>query len=83
LPVDQAEGSSVRKAFSEAVHGRAPSAVEAYWQRQIFSGRGVPPLQKMSDDEVIAYVRSNPSAVGYVSRGASLGNGVHAVQIVR
>jgi ABC-type phosphate transport system substrate-binding protein len=80
-PVDLAEGSSVREAFSQAVHGRSAAAVQAYWQRQIFSGRGVPPIQKASDDDVVAYVRSNPGAVGYVSRGTALGGGVHVVQV--
>jgi ABC-type phosphate transport system substrate-binding protein len=82
LPVDLSDGSPVREAFSQSVHGRSNSAVDAFWQRQIFSGRGVPPLQKSSDDEVIAFVRGNAGAVGYVSRGASLGGGVHAVQVV-
>ncbi len=82
VPVDQAEASPVRETFSQEVHGRSTSAVESYWQRQIFSGQGVPPVEESSDDQVIAYVRGNLNAVGYVSRGAALGDGVHAVQVV-
>ena len=82
VPVDQAGASPVRETFSEAVHGRSTSAVQAYWQRQIFSGQGVPPVEESSDDAVISFVRGNINAVGYVSRGAALGDGVHAVQIV-
>jgi ABC-type phosphate transport system substrate-binding protein len=81
-PVDQAGGSAIRGAFSEAVHGRSSSAVEAFWQRQIFSGRAVPPVEKPTDEEVIAFVRGTLNGVGYVSRSAALGSGVHAVQVV-
>ena len=81
VPVDQAEGARVRGQFTQAVHGRSVSAIKAHCQRQIFSGRGVPPVEKASDQEVLDYVRSNASAVGYVSAGARLGNGVKAVTV--
>ncbi|QJR37205.1 phosphate ABC transporter substrate-binding protein [Gemmatimonas groenlandica] len=70
-PVDLAKASAVRAAFSKAVLGRPSSAVETYWQQQIFSGKDVPPPAKASDDDVIAFVKANPGAIGYVSAGAS------------
>ncbi|WP_411282075.1 phosphate ABC transporter substrate-binding protein [Gemmatimonas sp.] len=70
-PVDLAKSSAVRAAFSKAVLGRAVGAVESYWQQQIFSGKDVPPAVKSSDDEVIAFVKANPGAIGYVSGGAA------------
>ncbi len=70
-PVDQGKASPVRAAFSKAVIGRPVAAVETYWQQQIFSGKEVPPASKASDDEVIAFVKANPGAIGYVSAGAS------------
>ncbi len=81
VPVDQGENSAVRESFSEGVHRRSTSAVEAFWQRQIFSGRAVPPVKKASDDEVVAFVRANPNAVGYVSPSAALGAGVRRLRI--
>ena len=57
-PVDLGKASPVR-------------AVETYWQQQIFSGKDVPPAAKASDDDVIAFVKANPGAIGYVSAGAS------------
>ncbi len=79
-PVDQAKGSSVRAAFSKGVLGRGVSAVESYWQQQIFSGKDVPPPTKASDDEVVAYVKANAGAIGYVSAGASTA-GVKVVDV--
>jgi ABC-type phosphate transport system substrate-binding protein len=71
--VDQAADSPVRTEFSREILRRPVSAVEAYWQQKIFSGRGVPPPQKASDLEVVAYVEANPEAIGYVSASARLG----------
>jgi ABC-type phosphate transport system substrate-binding protein len=79
-PVDQAKGNSVRAAFSKSVLGRGVSAVESYWQQQIFSGKDVPPPTKASDDEVVAYVKANAGAIGYVSAGASTA-GVKVVDV--
>lgn len=70
VPADQLESSSVRQAFSKAVHGKTAAAVKSYWNQQIFSGRDVPPVEKRSDAEVLAFVRSTPGAIGYVSQAA-------------
>jgi hypothetical protein len=43
------------------------SSIKAYWQKQIFSGRGVPPEEKQSDEEVLEYVSKNVGAIGYIS----------------
>ena len=71
VPVDQLESSAVRDAFSRAVHGKPAAAIKSYWTQQIFSGRDVPPVEKKSDAEVIAFVKANPGAIGYVSESAS------------
>ena len=81
LPVDQEISSAVRADFSESVHQRKVSGIKSYWQAQIFSGRGVPPLEKTGDEEVIAFVRSNPGAIGYVSFRARTDD-VRSVRIV-
>ena len=71
-PVDLDSKSPVRDEFSRDVHGRSVSSIKNYWQRQIFSGDGVPPPEVPNDAAVIAYVRSHPGAIGYVSVEASL-----------
>ena len=69
-PVDLDQASPVRAAFSKTVHGKPVSAVASYWQQQIFAGRDVPPAEKASDTAVIAFVKANAGAVGYVSGNA-------------
>jgi ABC-type phosphate transport system substrate-binding protein len=81
-PVDQARGAAVRRAFSEEVLGRSVAAVRIYWNRQVFSGRGVPPPELASDDEVVKYVANHPGAIGYVGGGVNLkGAGVRVVEV--
>jgi len=81
IPVDQSASSSTRHGFSKVIFGRDTNAIKSYWQRQIFSGRGVPPPEKGSDDEVLAFVRVNSGAIGYVSSDADIGSGVKVLEI--
>ena len=62
----------VREAFSKEVHKRSFSAIKKYWQRQIFTGRGTPPLEKASVADVLDYVSSTPGAIGYLPSGTRL-----------
>ena len=63
------------------VHGKKVSSVKSYWQTMIFSGRATPPPELDSDRQVLDYVRGKPGAIGYVSAGATLGNGVKALRV--
>ncbi|MFP2927263.1 hypothetical protein ACLESO_19110 [Pyxidicoccus sp. 3LG] len=72
IPVDLAEGSDVRAAFSEEILQRSVPAVRAWWQQRIFSGRGVPPAVMESDAQVVDFVRSTPGAVAYVAAGTDV-----------
>ncbi len=71
-PIDLDSQSDIRRDFSRNVHGRSVSSIKNYWQRQIFSGRKVPPPEVANDNAVINHVKSNPGAIGYVSTGARL-----------
>ena len=67
MPVDLVSTSGTRAVFSKDIHERKVSAIKAYWQKQIFSGRKIPPAEKKSDREVLRFVQDNPGAVGYIS----------------
>ncbi len=81
VPVDLPQQSAVRQRFTKDVHGKTVDAIQAYWQREVFSGRQVPPVQRASSEEVVAFVTGNQQAVGYVSHDVSLPSGVKAVRI--
>ena len=78
--VDQTDKSSARESFTTAIHGKPVAAIKSYWQQQIFSGRDVPPVEKASDADVVAFVRNNRDAIGYVSEEAPL-SGVKVVNV--
>jgi len=71
-PIDLAEGVATRDVFSKQVLGKSLATVRAYWNQMVFSGRSVPPPFKPNDADIVAYVRSTPGAIGYVSAGAEV-----------
>ena len=79
-PINLNQESDVRESFSKDVHKKNVSAIKAYWQKQIFTGKGVPPVEKSNDREIIDFVKSNPGAVGYISGGANT-NGVKTITV--
>jgi ABC-type phosphate transport system substrate-binding protein len=80
VPVDLPEASTTREAFSKEVHGRAVRSVKSYWLNQVFTGRLVPPSELPSDQEVLAFVKANPGAIGYVSADAPV-RGVKVIEV--
>ena len=81
--VDQSPKAPVRAQFSMQVLGRDVATMKNYWQQSLFSGRGVPPIEQPSDDQVLSFVASNQNAIGYVSADAKLPSGVKVVEITR
>ncbi len=80
--VDLDPASPVRKAFTKEVLTRDVSEVKVYWQTQIFSGKGVPPVETSSEDDVLAMVGSLPGGIGYVSDGKTLSARVKVIEIL-
>ncbi len=80
FPVDFVVNNAIREAFSKKIHRKSIAAIKVYWQRQIFSGRSIPPLEKSSDKEVLEYVKSKPGAIGYVSSNFTVA-GVNIIKI--
>jgi ABC-type phosphate transport system substrate-binding protein len=71
-PVDLDPDSSARQHFSEEVLRRSVPAIKSYWQQMVFSGRGVPPPELESDEQVVRFVLGNRGAIGYVSGSANV-----------
>lgn len=80
-PVDLAPAAPARAAFTQTVLGKSIATVRAYWQQRLFSGADVPPPEKASEDDAIAFVRAHPGAVTYVSPTATLPAGVRALAV--
>lgn len=82
-PVDQSEGSNLRRRFTARVLNRDTGSVKSYWQQQVFSGRAVPPPALDNDAAVLEFVRQHPYGVGYVAASTPLTSEVRVIAVVR
>ncbi|CAM4169904.1 phosphate ABC transporter substrate-binding protein [Pseudoalteromonas byunsanensis] len=57
--------------FNTKVIGKSSSQVKAYWSKILFTGKGTPPQEMDSNNDVIAAVSSNPDAIGYIDASAA------------
>lgn len=80
-PVELPQATKAREAFAREILGKSLSQVKSYWQQQIFSGRDVPPPEKRNDGDVLAFVRANANAIGYVAKAKDMGRGVKVVEV--
>jgi ABC-type phosphate transport system substrate-binding protein len=80
-PVELPATAKARVDFARDVLNKSVGQVKSYWQQQIFSGRDVPPPEKQTENDVVAFVRSNPGAIGYVSKGVDIGRGVKPLAV--
>ena len=66
-PIDLVLKVAAREEFSRDIHRRSADAIKKYWQQMIFSGKAAPPAEAATEEDVLAQVRSDPGAIGYVS----------------
>jgi hypothetical protein len=65
-PVDMVDSHPDRARFYNALLGKDLSEINAYWSRQVFSGRMQPPIKVGSSEEVMKWVVSHPGGIGFV-----------------
>ena len=66
IPVNREAGSEARAKFTEGVLKEDNSSLAAYWNEMHFMGK-MPPVVQQSEQAMLAFVRSVPGAVGYIS----------------
>ena len=69
-PVLEKDGR-VHAAFLQKYLGRSEDALQTYYRKLVFTGKGSMPKELGSDAEVVAYVARTRGAIGYVSSTAS------------
>lgn len=82
IPIDQSEGGASRNEFYDRVVKKSPAQLNSYWSRLIFTGKGRPPFAVTDDAEVIEFVSTNPSMLGYVS-AESVNDQVKVILIIQ
>ena len=82
VALDQAIGSTERDEFYLKVTSKSRPLVKAYWTKMIFTGRGQPPKEVMSNAAIRKMVADNPALIGYIDK-AALDPSVKTVLLVR
>ncbi|SDS64299.1 hypothetical protein SAMN05216421_1900 [Halopseudomonas xinjiangensis] len=65
LPVDL---GPLRERFYRQLVNKDLAEINSYWARLVFSGQASPPLQIAEEAEMLAYLRRNPGAIGFIDR---------------
>ncbi|THF63007.1 hypothetical protein E6C76_17260 [Pseudothauera nasutitermitis] len=62
---------NLRDRFYLLLTGKNPAQIRAWWSRQVFSGRALPPREAGSVSEARQWVAANPAAIGYLPADAA------------
>ena len=71
IVIDQGLDDPVRRRFFKDISGLSIGQVNAFWSRLKFTGQMQAPKSVDGDSAVLEWVRSTPTAIGYVSAIAS------------
>lgn len=71
VPINLAEGMPARETFDQRALSRSSAQLKAYWSKLVFTGKGTPPQEADSHEEVLKLVSTNPSIIGYVPASAA------------
>ncbi|WP_337842515.1 phosphate ABC transporter substrate-binding protein [Rheinheimera sp.] len=66
VPVALQETNAATNTFNEQVLKKSSSQLKSYWSKLVFTGKGTPPKELASDEEMIQLVAGNPNLIGYV-----------------
>ncbi|MBC3831302.1 hypothetical protein H8K33_07265 [Undibacterium amnicola] len=69
-PLEQANGSPIRLEFYKKVLEKEPPQVQAIWARIVFTGKGKPPRELKSSEDIKKAIRENVNAIGYIEKAA-------------
>lgn len=66
MPMNLPEGNPSRKVFEKSVLNKSSNQIKAYWSKLVFTGKGTPPLEAISESELVNLVSANPNLIAYV-----------------
>ncbi len=82
LLVDQPESSSLRNEFYLKVTNRSATEAAALWAKLYFTGRGMPPHEGQSSEDIKQFLSAHPGSVGYIDESA-LDGSVKVIYVVK
>jgi hypothetical protein len=57
---------AVRNQFYQLLTGKNPGQIRAYWSRQVFTGRALPPREAASIEDARTLLLAEPASIGYL-----------------
>lgn len=66
VPMALEETAPSSASFNDVVLKKSASQLKAYWSKLVFTGKGTPPKELASEDEMLKLVASNPNLIGFV-----------------
>jgi hypothetical protein len=67
VPLDQVRDGAARAAFYQALTGMDIARINSYWARLHFTGQVQPPQVAGDEEAVLARLRADPRAIGYLT----------------
>ena len=68
---DLPRDSTQRAEFYQRLTGMGPAQINSYWARLMFSGQTMPPYAVQDEAAMLAVVKSNANAIGWVRKEPS------------
>lgn len=76
-----ANQNGTHQLFSREILGVFPYQLERIWNKLIFSGLGEGPIRVQTESEMLAKVKQQPGAIGYVMT-SEIPMGIHLIQLI-
>lgn len=70
LPAD----STVTNEFNQKALNKSGSQIRSYWSKLVFTGAATPPTELATAADVIAAVKADPNAIGFIEASAVTGD---------
>jgi len=66
IAINLGKADQTRQSFESHVLKKSASQVKAYWSKLVFTGKGTPPKEVSSVEEMVKLVKENPAVIGYI-----------------
>ena len=68
--IDQPDAGHLRDTFYSKVTGKSAAQARSTWAKLAFTGKGTPPLEGSSNDDIKRQVANNKNMLGYIDKSS-------------
>ena len=74
VPIVQKGNLALWEEFTEKVLNKSPESARIYWAKKLFSGKGKPPKQYETSQEIISKVKNDIKYIGIINSSEKISN---------